>query len=208
MRQILTYGLLFVSFCSFGQSDRLLPVRDYFNNFEHERDYYPHVFNYLIDGLSLTPTARVVILPSFSEEHVISIEKLDHEKDFSLIYKKCKESIWYSKNRTKILTETHKIPIDSSFAILMGKVFTKATIEVRYPTEPQWGLDGTTYIMSTYVPEYGIQTGETWSPKEGTRMGQLVDISYKLILMTTASKTDKNKLINDIHVIGTDFLNR
>jgi hypothetical protein len=207
MRQILTYGLCIISFCSYGQPDRLLPVRDYFNHYEHERDYYPHVFNHLINGLSLTPIARVVVLPSFSAEHVISIEKSDNKKDFSLIYKKCKESIWYSEKRDKIKTEIHEIPIDSSFAILVGKVFIKATTEIKYPTEPQWGLDGITYIMSTFVPKYGIQTGETWSPRTGTRMRQLVDISDILISMTTANKADRDKFKNEIQDIGTDFLN-
>ncbi len=208
MRQILTCGLLIVSFNLFSQSDRLLPIGDFFNIYEHERDYYPHIYNHLIKGLAWTPVARIVVLPSFSAEHVISIEPTENEIDFHLVYKTCKENIWYSKDRTKIKTETHEIALDSSFAILMGKVFTKATTEVKYPTEPQWGLDGVTYIMSAFVKNHGMQTGETWSPVEGTRMRKLVDTSHKLISLTTAARADKEKLKRAIQTIATDFMNK
>lgn len=111
-----------------------------------------------------------------------------------------------SETKDKVETETFEAKIDFTFANLLGKVFTMATSEVKYPIEIDWGLDGTSYVVSAYRKGDGVETGENWSPKNGTRMRQLVDISKKLIRLVKASDKDSEKLIKEIREIGETLL--
>ena len=206
MRSFVLTFLTLVSLSSFGQEDHLLPTGDFFNLYSHERDYYPYVYKHLFKDLSDTPLARVITLPSFSPESVLSIENVDREKEnYKLIYVIGKESIWYKKNRNTLDVTRYEEPIDTALVRIIRRVFKAATTQVKYLSDDSWGagLDGVTYIFTTFVVGQGNRSGEVWSPDEGTKMIQLIEFAQALIQLAQAdSDNDRVKFRKEIRKTG------
>lgn len=189
MRSFVLTFLILASLSAFGQEDHLLPTGDFFNLYSHERDYYPYVYKHLFKDLSDTPLARVITLPSFSPESVLSVENVDRGKaSYKLIYIIGKESIWYKKNRNTLDVTRYEEPIDTILVNIIRSVFKEATAQVKYLSDDSWsaGLDGVTYIFTTFVVGQGNRSGEVWSPDEGTKMNQLIEFAQALIKLAQA----------------------
>src|SRR5690606_19701055 len=144
-RVLILIGTVF-SLTTFGQSagDHLEPTGGYFNMYRHEYEYYPFIYKHLIKDISWNPIARVLTLPSFSPENVLSIESIDREeKIFKVIYKVCKESIWYREgDKNDIEVIKYEVGIDTTTVNLIRRVFTKAISETRYYEDPGIGVIG------------------------------------------------------------------
>jgi hypothetical protein len=206
MRRILIIVLTYVSFATFGQSsgDHLEPTEGYFNMYGHHYDYYPFIYKHLIKGLSYNTVARIVTLPSFSPENVLSIETTDNRKSYKVIYKICKKSIWYSDNRDKTNVIKYEKEVDSAIVNLIEKVFDKALLQTKYYEDFRMGLDGVNYIFSSK-----IKAGQVWSPKEGTKMNDLVELGELLIAFAQSDgNDDRVKLNQEIMDRGRKLLSR
>ena len=211
-RVLILIGTVF-SLTTFGQSagDHLEPTGGYFNMYRHEYEYYPFIYKHLIKDISWNPIARVLTLPSFSPENVLSIESIDREeKIFKVIYKVCKESIWYREgDKNDIEVIKYEVGIDTTTVNLIRRVFTKAISETRYYEDPGMGLDGVTYIFSAFELGAGIRAGEVWSPDEGTKMNDLVEFVDLLISLAKSDKEDDRlKLRKQIKDKGDKLLKR
>jgi len=202
--------LTLVSLTSFGQEDHLLPTGDYFNLYKHERDYYPYVYKHLFKDLSDTPLARVLTLPSFSPENVLSVENADKEEEnYKVVYVIGKESIWYKKNRDVLDVMRYEEPIDTTLVRIIASVFKQATAQVKYLSDNSYGIgtDGVTYVFTTFVAGQGNRSGEVWSPHEGTKMNQLVEFSQALIQLTQSDNdNDRIKFKEEIRRKGQRLL--
>ena len=210
MKSLALTFLTLVSVSSFGQEDHLVPTGDYFNLYNHERDYYPYIYKHLFKDLSDTPLARVLTLPSFSPENVLSVENVDKEKEnYKVIYVIGKESIWYKKNRNALEVMRYEEPIDTTLVRIISRVFRQATAQVKYPSEDSYaiGLDGVTYVFTTFVAGHGNRSGEVWSPDEGTKMNQLVEFTQALIqLAQSDNDNDRTKFKEAIRRKGQRLL--
>ena len=180
------------SFDAFAQQaeDHLLPSEGYFTSYAHQRDYYPRVRDVLCAGLTDSPVAQVVVLPSFTPEYVLSLEK--RAATYYLTYRVCETSVWASlqeKRRASVSVRTTTVELSQSAASAVINAFTQAIYQTHYPAPSETHRlesDGTTYHFSLFQRGVGLQGGQTWSPREGTQMSDLVDLTTTLKKVTAA----------------------
>jgi hypothetical protein len=213
MKQTCIVFLTLLSLITQGQIDKidhLEPARNLFSLYKHEQDYYPFIAKHLLNDLSDVPIARMLMLPSFSSENVLSIESADNGKTYKAIFKICKESIWYKKNRNAIEVTRYEEPIDTSLVNLIGNVFQVVTSETMYPpvgVPPSTGLDGTTYYFSSFAGLGGMRAGTVWSPSPGTKMNALVEFGEVIIQFAKSDNdTDRMKFKKEIKDKGNKLL--
>ncbi|MBF9221784.1 hypothetical protein [Hymenobacter ruricola] len=184
-----------------AMEDHLLPSQGYFASYAHERPYYPKVQEALCAGLSDTPLARVVVLPSFSPEYALSLEEKAHK--YYLTYRVCLTSAWGALQRKEtkpVAVSTVTVELGAPAAVAVASAFNKAILQTKYPA-PTEGfsvrLDGTTYAFITFQRGVGLQSGETWSPVAGTKMGKLVAIveTLKKVTITPADQPLQAELL-------------
>ena len=204
MRRLLILLLPLLSLTTFGQpgEDHLEPTDGYFNMYGFLHDYYPFIYEHLIKDLSDNPVARMLMLSSFSPENVVSIESADsEEKSYKVIFKECKENLWYKENKNTIEVTAYEQDIDTATVNLVRKVFKKVFFKTSYYDNNLMGPDGVRYIFTGFVLDSGIRTGEVWSPDEGTKMDELVGLGESLIRLAKANNDDDrlkfNKEIKD-----------
>lgn len=206
--------LIFLTLLSlrvFGQTeDHLLPTENFFSLYKHEIEYYPYISKHLLKDLSDSPLARMITLPSFSPENVVSVESVDKdEKTFKVIFITGKESIWYKTNKNTLETTRYEETIDTSLVTIIKKVFKKATSQVRYMSDDSWagGLDGVTYIFSAFAVGQGNRSGQVWSPDQGTKMNELVEFGDAMIqLAKSDNDNDRLKFKKEIKAKGERLL--
>jgi hypothetical protein len=160
-----------------GQEDHLVPANGIFSEYDFQFEYYSDVRKILFNGLSDKPETRFVIIPSFNTEQVLDIEIKDDT--YYLVYRKCRESIWNSKNKKNIKVDEIRKEISRESANLMTKLYKVAILKAKFEDSKVSHVDGENYYFS--VRDLGIMAAMTWSPNEGTKMSQLVNISYALI---------------------------
>jgi hypothetical protein len=197
--------LCVIPFVGFSQGDHLEPAEDYFNLYPHHRDYYPFLQKHLLASLSSRPVMRVLVMPSFSPESVVSVER-DSSKNYIVVLRRAKENIWYSKKKEAVQTEQLKNSIGIVLAKKVESVFGKVSTKVKYREEISLGSDGTTYLFSGFVPGFGWRSGKTWSPEKGTRMESLVEIGHLLIELAEEKSSDKRKSLEDQVMIKLNAL--
>jgi hypothetical protein len=174
-----------------AQSDHLESSNSIFDIYDFQFEYYSHVRNILFDGMTDMPEIRFLVLPSFSPEYVVSVEK-DEDDNHYLVYHIGKESIWYSEKKDKIKVEKLKREIGSESAELIKELFIEALKDTRQVEGMSQGLDGVNYYFS--VNDWGPKTGTIWSPDDGTNMRELVNIGNELI--SIIKKSPKGEQIN------------
>jgi hypothetical protein len=180
----------------FGQNDHLEPKRD-FSSYEGVlKEYYENVFPKLLAGMSERPLARYMVLPSFSPEYVLSLEKEDKSGYFFLKLKYLNRNYWYAKSRKLVGSNSNKKRISDSLAFEIENLFKVATEGIKNPKGETKGLDGATYYFSTYRENKGLITGEKWSPKEGTKMDSLVNLCEQYSALVKGKGISEQELIN------------
>lgn len=170
--------------------DHLLPSEGYFTSYAHQRAYYPRVRDVLGAGLTDTPLAQVVVLPSFTPEYLVSLE--ERGAKYYLTYRICETSVWASlqeKRLPSVSVKTTTVELSQSAATAVVATFSQAISQTHYPepsTNRSLGSDGTTYEFSNFQQGVGLQGGQTWSPRTGTKMSDLVALVTSLKKVTTA----------------------
>ncbi len=186
---IIIFGLLFCVPTVYAQNDNLEPVESIFDEFDFRLEYYSLVRKVLMNGMSDYPEVRFLIIPSFSVEEVVAIEKTD--STYFIVHHKMKESIWYTeKNKEKIEVEKKRVEISKSDAELYRELFSTAINKRKYPEKELWGTDGVNYYFT--VSDRRLKTGTVWSPKSGSKMNRLNEIGYSLINL--AKKTENEQI--------------
>ena len=161
-----------------AQNDNLEPVESIFDEFDFRFEYYSLVRKVLMDGMSDYPEVRFLIIPSFSVEEVVAIEKKD--SSYFIVHHKMKESIWYTeKDKKKIEVEKKSIEISKSDMELYRELFSIAINNRKYPETEMIGFDGVNYYFT--VADKGLKTGTVWTPKKDSKMDKLKSIGYSLI---------------------------
>lgn len=163
----------------FSQKDHLLPMEGIFGIFDFQVEYYSEVRKFLFEGLEEVPSFRIIVLPSFSQECMVT-SKRKGDKNY-LLFRRTNKSIWYTMEDEKSKLKTIKtidfeIEIDSTTNELFFELFNTVLENTKYSETDMMGLDGTTYIFQTFKFREGKRSGYTWSPNEKTKLGRLVKI--------------------------------
>jgi hypothetical protein len=201
----------------FGQSlmepndqDHLEPPESYFAIWDHEKDYFPFIYKHLLKDLSDRPVARLLILPSFFPENVVSVESMDKDDlKYRIIYKTCSESVWKRKNRNAVEVIKYEGEVDSAIVNVIKKVFRIALLKTRYNEIDGIGFDGVSYIFSGTFGLSATLSGEIWSPNEGTKMYELVEFGESMIALAKAdNNSDRQRLKKEIKENGERLFKR
>jgi hypothetical protein len=166
-----------------AQDDHLKPADGIFSQYDSEFNYYSSVRKILLKGFSDHPEVRIVIIPSFTPESALDIEQDQQTKKYILRYHLASPSIWYSKGKKKIKVDTSGKEIEYPSFLLIKKLFLSAVNNAHYPTDTLRGIvmDGTNYYYS--VNDLEQRTGMTYSPKAGSKMNKLTEITNYLIVL-------------------------
>ncbi|PVY36125.1 hypothetical protein [Pontibacter virosus] len=213
MKAFLTI-LVFILSCrlSFSQgSDHLVPVDGYFHSFVNSKvlqTYYERTQETLFKGVEENQYfVRVVVLPSFQPEKLFSVEF--QEGGLVLLKRTADIPIWAyvsphvsSPNRKLKLIE-QKVRVSEELATELKELFLVALYKTQYPEVPQMGLDGTYYYFITHKPWAGTMAGKTWSPKKGTKMYELVELTSLMekLLQSKATEEDQKSMIVTIKAL-------
>ncbi|UOG72773.1 hypothetical protein MTX78_11610 [Hymenobacter tibetensis] len=164
------------------KDDHLLPAKGLLAGDPPQDTYYLKVQETLYVGLDLDPIARLVVLPSFQPEYVISIDQKGNK--YYLTYNQASKSIWsttQAQSSSKVEAQAKSVEISKEMATTVGMLFNTALDQVRYP-EPVMRItsDGTTYTFIASRAGNGVRAGETWSPDIKSKMSTLVAVAESL----------------------------
>lgn len=167
--------------------DCLEPEEGYLVSYAYAANYYPKLRELLYAGLGDSPVARVVVLPSFAPEYVISIDQ--KARTYYLTYRVCQTSLWsaLAKKGKQVAVDTKTVELSQELATAVARLFNAAVDQTKYPEPiPSMNSDGTTFTFSTFRMGIGLRGGKTWSPQDGTHMGALVALVSHLQRIATA----------------------
>ncbi len=191
MKNMLLLPLCLISYFSVAQ-DYFQPSGGFFEGSRHATPYHKAVRDSLFIGLRNTPTVRVVVLPSFSPEYLIAVER--YLTAYQLIFRTFDKSIRTSLDeKTGVMKPIKRAEwrrdISRDLGERLAEFFFLTTSEARYPpveyiTFPDGrkviarsiGVDGTTYQCVASVVGSDVRSGKIYSPREGSKMARLVGL--------------------------------
>lgn len=156
---------------------------------------------------------QMVVLPSFSEEWCVFLEREDQAPP-ALSLHRLGRSLWgqmmevLSGHGTKtefsmdtdamtaafrqidVHVERLSAPIDFETADLLEQVWWKMLGRARYSEELDGGVDGVRYHFAHWGPGT-LRTGEVWSPEEGSRTGTLVMLGEEMKDLVAGPSRDR-----------------
>lgn len=195
---------LFANTYAQDNNDHLEPVGGIFDIKDFQFEYYSKIRKVLFKGLEDMPEIRFQVIPSFSPESVLDIELNKKTGKYNIIYHIGKKRIWYNDNWEKIKVHEYKKEIDKKTVESIKSIFALAISQTKYPTENASGFDGTNYYFS--INEFGLKSGTTWSPPDGSRTKKLVDIGLELVELCQ-SKIEKIELNSELQKKIADLKN-
>lgn len=201
MKKMLTFlAFLTLTFRLTAQTDYLEPVRSFDTYTGELGEYYRNVFALLDTGLKEQPYARYIVLPSFSPEYALSVER--KEGRCCLVANTLSHNYWYSaKEGVKVLKKS--VYITRSLYKTLGEIFQLVTKQVQDMDGNASGLDGVFYIFSSTDAKGKVMMGEKWSPEEGTLMGKLVQVCQSAYLLAQGKNISEVALAEEANA----FLN-
>lgn len=197
--------------------DHLVPDESLFATYG-ELGYYVEVSRHLVPGIHRD--IQMVCLPSFERESAVYVERPNPWRPegpfvvLAVAQRQIWDAYWVSvpqrpgSNRLERVpattVEVHvdrmKAPIDEDTVTLLAKLWDAALYEVRFPRldprKARIGLDGETCHFANSVTGYGYLAGQTWSPREGSRLAALIAVGRKLADYVRAP-TDKRAVALD-----------
>lgn len=183
-----------------SRSDHLEPTKSIFDLYDFQLEYYSLIRNQVYDERADNAVVRLLILPSFGPELLMFIDKTDDNQNFSLNIYRPEKSIWYDRYSNDqidkpvvILKSTRAL--EKSSANLIIQLFNTALNQVKKPEKEIYGLDGTTYHF--YSRQAYSKSGQTWSPKNDSKMKELVDICYELLRSFDNTRIDQPISLNE-----------
>lgn len=194
------YGL------SQAKGDHLEPVEDVFNLYEFQAEYYLNLRNLLFTQGFPPPEIRILSLPAFARERSIEVFWDNSENSGQIIKRVPEERIWQHAHPGNITVKEINRVIKRSDYNLLYELFLSAVNETSYQGARGRGLDGyTVYFM---VREGRWKSGQSWYPKDGTKMNRLVDIYFELSKQLEKGKTElviSDSLSKQIETLKAQF---
>jgi len=197
--------LLLISFICFGidlkkYSDHLVPAN---SAFSWNAPYHQKVIKVLGKGFEKSTSFRMIAIPSFQSEYAIA-GQISNGK-YYLRYIEAKKHLWryensdkppknYPKNYTDVKVFVSKTEVKKSTHDLLKEIWEKMLLEVRYPEEPNVGLDGATFHFATRVGGRGVLEGQIWSPPSDSKCGKLVKITSLIVKLNFSKGSEAKKI--------------
>lgn len=168
---------LIINHLSFGDDFNLEPDYD-------SSEYYKIIETKLSKNLNQNFICRYIVLPSFEQEYLMSLEKYNKGK-YKLYYRKCSENYWFSKSKKNVSIIKDNLKIDSVLANLIDSVYSKSLKNMEVSKELIRSKDGVVYHFYQNNKSQitrGKTSNATWSHNENTRIQQFVKLNENLIL--------------------------
>jgi len=195
-RERFVFGMLLIQglLCSMALAqDALEPEGGILNSDEMEWSYAEKVRDKLLKQEEAYFGARVIALPSFESEWVLTLTTEYDGKNkihYVLEYAEAGKSLWDSeKNWKAIPVKRLKVKLDNKIAGEVEDVWRGMLRQVRYPESEPESLDGTSYHFSRAVPnlaggrpnpEGGFESGQVSSPDPDSVCGKFVKLAEDL----------------------------
>jgi len=197
--------VVFIGLClsSKAQPDNLQPEKGLFSGNNLQESYYSAVKKVLFDSLSLQTDLRIIVLPSFLPEYLISLDTKDGKT--YLTYRIAKQQIWnIPKPNDQIKCNNYKIVFDSSITKKIHELFVLAISQAKFDYLSD-GLDGTNYFFLTFENGFGLIGGQTWSPKTEKLSGLVAIADWLTECAKAGSVMNKDKMLQKINKLIAKF---
>ncbi len=186
-----------------AQTDNLQPEKGIFSGYSFMDQYYIAVKKVLYDSLPVNPDLRVVVMPSFSPEYLISLDSKGSKT--YLTYRIAKQQIWQiPKPNDKVEFKNYRIEFDPVISKKIQELFVLAISHAKFDNLPD-GLDGTTYIFTTYKHGYGLIGGQAWSPRTEKLSGLVAIAEWLNDCARTGTVLNRDKMQQKITYLMTKF---
>ncbi len=195
--------------------DHLEPEDGILDMDEEDWDYTKRLRTILLKDADYYHQARMVCLPSFAPEWVVSVVRHDEglltpdaQLTYFVEYAVAEKSLSGEGPFGDVKVRKSRASIDRKTAETVQEVWRLMLRGVRYPDKDRDGLDGETYRFSRGVPhldrgrpsplEGGFEHGQIWSPDDDSSTGELVAIGECLKKYALAKPEEKEKLRSEI----------
>ena len=179
----LTGLLLGLAAAPLHAQDHLVPATGYFSSYDYASGYYSKVQQILLKGLTDSPMLRVVVVPSFAPEYVISLEQTN--QTYTLRCVESRTSIWgavQTKSAAPVGVESHAAVISPETARAVAEAFNAAIDQAHYPAPATRRIltDGVVYHFVSFRVGLGLREGTAHSPAHGSNLALLVQLTGRL----------------------------
>jgi hypothetical protein len=193
---------------SASAQDHLEPEAGILNTPDSHWDYAKRLRDILLKDAASYHLARMVCLPSFETEWVVTVVREDAKDPddpqiYFVDYVGAESKLFRTKDSDEIKVRKARAVLDADTAEFLNTTWRRMLRRTRYPKEFGLGADGVTYHFSRFVPmidrgrndpEAGWEQGTTWSPDEDSLCGELVAIGEALKDYALAQAEDRQKL--------------
>lgn len=199
---------------SASAQDHLEPEEGILNQPAWRWDYAERLREVLLKDAAFYHLARMVCLPSFEPEWVVTVVREDG-KDFDaphsyyVEYVGAETILFHAKNARRLTVKKSRASLDRETAESVNKTWRRMLRTTRYPEQPRLGADGESYHFSRFVPLIdrgrpdplgGREQGTIWSPDGGSLCEELVAIGERLKAYAQAKPEDRDKIRSEIRV--------
>jgi hypothetical protein len=192
--------------------DHLEPEEGILNQPQWAWDYGQRLREVLLKDAGGLHLARMVCLPAFEPEWVITVVREEPEDDNSprTYYVDCavaEKKLFPLKNTRGVTAKRARAALDVETAESLNRLWHRMLRTTRYPTEPGWHADGADYHFSRFLPLFdggrpdplgGWEQGTIWSPDEESACGELVAIGKRLKEYAQARAEDRERVRREI----------
>jgi len=184
--------------------DHLDPPDSVLAGFEQSYTYQVAVRSVLLADQPDDPYFRVVVLPAFFPEWALSIAT-PAAGQARVDVVEARKKIYTAKGNRTPGTLRYSASVDASVAEALRSVLTTVLLDTRHcaTSDGRIGFDGETYQFSGFIRNRGVLSGETWSPDDATRAGQLVKAAHLLYRIARAGPDESAELRQELlQVVG------
>lgn len=196
-----------------SQEDHLEPMNSVLHSGSMQAEYFMKLTEAFYSKDDFLHELSMIIDPSFDSQNTLYLHRNDTLEPnririrYYINFAKAQGRI-YIKSKAKdgerdttnpnVGVERKKSLIDTKAAIKLKELYSTVLLQVSPNRKPISGFDGIHYYF--YSKGINIRSGTTWSPRKGTKMGELVEISETIISLVrnhrgkTAIKFDNSLL--------------
>lgn len=193
-----------ISVTGFCQT-HLKPARYLSSSSESSRDYYASVFHLLQSNIEGETLVRYTVLPSFSSEYLLSLQK--HDSTYSLVSHNLSESYWSAgyegKTQDVKVIEERKL-VDKDLAMALERLINTATKHIQ-KQEDLLGFDGETYLFTSFATKKDSVIGEASSPSKSSTLGKLVGTLEDLRAYVDGNGKTSSELIAQMQALTKEL---
>jgi hypothetical protein len=211
-------ALLSIPCFTASAQDHLEPERGGMNQIEEIWQYEKKLRAVLMKDAAPCYLARMVCLPSFEPEWMVTVawedegeDRADAPRTYFVEYAGVEKQLWPRKKFRKVGVKRMRANLDRETAEAVHEVWRRMLHAVRYPEEDRFGTDGEFYQFSRMVPLFnqgrpnvpgGFEEGQIWSPDDGSLTLELIAIGEKLKEYANAPPEERDKLRAEVRALA------